>query len=151
MTERELYKFRQSMRTMERLLSSNIKADVDCCGIKLNECHILMELDGKSLVQISDLSEILGMDKSLLSRTIDTMVRNGYILRMENPEDRRQKNLTLSHKGLEMNRKINSLMNAKYAEILKDLDDETTVKAIESMEFLNSLFSSLDRSSICCR
>ncbi len=150
MNETFIMDFRQSMRKMERLLSGSIRNDVECCGIKLNECHILMELDSCGTAAVSELTETLGMDKSILSRTVDRMVRDGYLKRSENPDDRRQKNISLTEKGLLKTRDINAEMNGKYSRILSDLNEPAMKRALESMAYLNTLFTTINQAGACC-
>jgi len=48
---------------------------------------------------IKDLSEILGMSSSAVTQFVDCLVQSGYVMRQEDPKDRRSTQLKLSPKG----------------------------------------------------
>lgn len=49
---------------------------------------------------ITNIGEHLGITKAAASQMIDKMVEQGFITRVEDPQDRRGKNITLTDKGL---------------------------------------------------
>jgi DNA-binding MarR family transcriptional regulator len=51
---------------------------------------------------VADAASCLMLSHSAASRAVDRLVRDGYIEREENPEDRRQKRLTLAPKGADL-------------------------------------------------
>ena len=81
--------FRRSLRSIEREVEQQIKTDTVCCGVSLAQCHALMELGLGGAMTIADLAEIIKLDKSTLSRTIDSMVQTGLVDRTIDPKDRR--------------------------------------------------------------
>ncbi len=49
---------------------------------------------------ITNIGEHLGITKAAASQMIDKMVEQGFITRVEDPQDRRSKSITLTEKGL---------------------------------------------------
>ena len=84
MNHKELIKIRSKLRVIENEISKQIKEDTICCGITLSQCHILLELNKLKEASIIDLTKILELDKSTLSRTIDGMVNIGLLNRTIN-------------------------------------------------------------------
>jgi len=151
MDDKNLREFRRALRLMERFLTGSVKEDGECCGVTFNECHILMEMAGSDGIVMTDLSRKLGLDKSIISRTVDSMVKSGLIRREEDPRDRRKKCIVLTEKGNGKALSINETMNRKYREFFSRLDETETGRVLESMTYLAAVFDRLVSSgSGCC-
>ena len=149
-----LSEFRNSIRRIERFLFASIKDDGTCCGVTFNECHILMEIDKNRKIVMKDLAGTLGMDKSIISRSIEGMVRNDLISREELTDDRRKKNIVLTGNGKKKADSINQYMNTKYSELFSSMNESEVEKVIESAKILADLFDKwalLTANSECCR
>jgi DNA-binding MarR family transcriptional regulator len=66
---------------------------------------------------VSDLGDNLGITKAAASQMLERLVRQGLILRTEDPKDRRSKNIVLSEKGCQT---LQDIMDARQ-EWLNDL------------------------------
>lgn len=67
--------------------------------LSLSEVVTLRGL-GRSPLTIAEVAESLCLSHSAASRAADRLVRDGLVSRQENPEDRRQKHLTLTAEGV---------------------------------------------------
>lgn len=65
------------------------------------------------------MAEILRLDKSGVSRTVEELVQKDYVERKPSTEDRRFVVLNLTLKGKERFEKIENDMNRKFKEILE--------------------------------
>jgi DNA-binding MarR family transcriptional regulator len=130
MTDTDIRSFRSDLRRVERSLLENLKGESECCGISFNECHILMELDSGESCDVTSLAERLRMDKTIISRTVESLVRKKFVDRCESPEDRRKKMLALTPWGEEQVSSINQLMNSKYRELFSELENSGAVKTV---------------------
>ncbi|MEJ1241977.1 helix-turn-helix domain-containing GNAT family N-acetyltransferase [Chryseolinea sp. T2] len=74
----------------DRLLDSNYS---------LAEARILFEIGTRQPIRMSELSELLGIDKGYLSRVITGFVKSGVVLRRTSKDDKRSSNLSLTKKG----------------------------------------------------
>ena len=135
---------------MERYLSGSVKEDGECCGVTFNECHILLEMADTKEIAMTDLSRKLGMDKSVISRTVDELVRSGMIRREEHASDRRRKSLVLTEGGKGAARSIDNAMNDKYRGFFSALDEAESEKVLDSMTYLASVFNRLISEGIDC-
>ena len=92
-------KFRDLLRSFEReLYFQNISS---CCnGVSLAQCHTLLEIEGKEKISISELAKNLSLDKSTVSRSIDGLVKKGFIHRNIPSENRRTTELQLTEEGI---------------------------------------------------
>ncbi len=90
--------FRKILREFEReLFFQNVSA---CCqGVSLPQCHALLEIEDQQEISITELADKLKLEKSTVSRTIDSLVKKGYILREIPSDNRRTTKLMLTHEG----------------------------------------------------
>jgi DNA-binding MarR family transcriptional regulator len=83
----------------------------------------------------------LMLSHSAASRAVDRLVRDGYLAREENPEDRRQKLLTLAPRGEDLLGEMEGIMVERLAGMIDVLDTD------ESAQFRSLLTRILTRST----
>ena len=142
----EIKFFRNKLRTLEREMGKQMKSETSCCGVTLAQCHILMELDGQKEVSIKELSILLELDKSTLSRTIDTMVNAGLLNRDINSNDRRYYSITLTQLGESKIKTINDMCNGYYTELFKYIPDKYYSSIIESISIVSEAMKEISKS-----
>jgi DNA-binding MarR family transcriptional regulator len=74
-------------------------------NLTMSENIVLRQLRRRSMT-IADVASELSLTHSAASRTVDRLVREGYVERVENPADRRQKVLTLTDEGSALMREL---------------------------------------------
>ena len=92
---------RENTRILECHLGNINKTDSCCCGISEPECFVLVEIGRKPNISVKELAEILRLDKSGVSRTVEELVQKDYVERKPSTEDRRFVVLNLTLKGKE--------------------------------------------------
>lgn len=137
MDKKRIQFFRSVLRVLERELGFQTDSESQCCGVTLGQCHILMELSEKKETTIKELSEIFGLDKSSLSRTVDKMVEAGMLTRMESKEDRRYMALNLTQQGNQAAENINKMCNDYYGNLFKLIPEEKHSSIMESLSLLS--------------
>jgi DNA-binding MarR family transcriptional regulator len=90
------------LQGMRPMLQNMIQLD-----LKMSEGVVLRQLQYQSLT-IAEVAAYLSITHSAASRAVDRLVRDGFISRMENPADRRQKLLTLTAQGSALIRDLES-------------------------------------------
>ena len=68
-------------------------------SLTMSDNIILRQLRRRAMT-IAEVADELSLTHSAASRTVDRLVRDGWVRRMENPADRRQKILTLTTEGM---------------------------------------------------
>jgi DNA-binding MarR family transcriptional regulator len=116
-----LQALRKSFRVIEREIAVLVKNGSSCCGVSLAQCHVLLELENTDSVSLSDLSQSMGLDRSTLSRTVDSMVNDGFVERKTFSEDRREVRIMLTQKGKKHASSINTLCDGYYSELLSHI------------------------------
>ena len=88
--------FRENTRRLEMNLGSINRTDCCCCGVSEAKCFVLVEIGRKANISVKELAEILRLDKSGISRTVEELVRKDYVERKPSKEDRRYVVLNLT-------------------------------------------------------
>ena len=91
-------------------------------GLRMSVIGTLHHLRRADHVGVSDLGEHLGVSSAAASQMLDRLVEEGLITRVEDPEDRRMKRITLTERGCEI---LEECVNARLG-WLKELGDRFT-------------------------
>ncbi len=79
---------------------------IEQCGLSLTQCKALLELGGLGQAvearQVSDLAETFGVSVPSMSRAVDALVKAGLATRVEDPEDRRARQVAITAKGKQL-------------------------------------------------
>ena len=141
---------RENTRILECHLGNINKTDSCCCGISEPECFVLVEIGRKPNISVKELAEILRLDKSGVSRTVEELVQKDYVERKPSTEDRRFVVLNLTLKGKEHFEKIENGMNRKFKEILDKIPVDKREQVIEALELYNVACCELERIKSGC-
>jgi DNA-binding MarR family transcriptional regulator len=154
MDVKEIRNFREKLRQLEREIGWQLKADTECCGITVAQCHIIVEIGNTGETSAVDLSAILGIDTSTLSRHINGMVTVGLANRVLNPKDRRYVSITLTEQGKKVYQTIEGICNTKYAKIFEYIPPEKHQQVLEGFNLLVDAIVEAkkreDASDCCC-
>jgi len=149
MKPEEIRRFRNNMRQLQRSLGWQAKSDAACCEVTVAQCHALLEIGGNSGITLIDLASALALDTSTISRTIESMVRDGLVERKAHPHDRRYIRLTLTKKGQKKYNEINRTYDLYYKDIFTGIPEEKQIEIVENIQLLaNALWENNNR---CCR
>ena len=94
-------KLRENTRILESHLGNINQSDCCCQGISESQCFVLVEIGRKPNISVKELAEILKLDKSGISRTVEELVQKNYVERKASEEDRRYVVLNLTLDGKE--------------------------------------------------
>jgi DNA-binding MarR family transcriptional regulator len=72
-------------------------------GLSMTQCKALLELGGLGQTaeawQVGDLAEVFGVSVPSMSRAVDGLVKKGLATRVEDPDDRRVRQVRITPKG----------------------------------------------------
>ncbi len=119
-----------------------LEADTQCCGVTLSQCHALLELAAAE-TSLSGLAAALDLDPSTLSRTVDSLVRAGFVQRAEDAADRRSLRLTLTAAGRAKVAYIDGVCNKYYGELLAGWGEKERRCVLRAVELLAERMRSL--------
>jgi len=111
------------------------------CKISLAEYKGIMEIEAAERVTCNVLSKKMGLSISRGSRIIDSLVKRGYLLRMENPEDRRSFVISLSSEGAKIRKQIEQERNNCEYRIRKNLSAREVKLIKGALELISEIFN----------
>ncbi|PPK92380.1 DNA-binding MarR family transcriptional regulator [Nonlabens xylanidelens] len=113
-------------------ISSTVKEQ----GITLQQFNVLRILRGRkgNAASLQDVSKDMIHANSNTTRVIDKLVDKKYVDRIQCPNDRRQIELTITKKGLDVLAILDDKVNNAEAEITKGLNEESMTSLINELE-----------------
>lgn len=146
-TKKEAYlKLREMIRKLERYMGNLAESENSCCGISMGQCHALVEIGRTGCVSLQELSKILGLDNSTLSRTVNILVNYCYVEREINPENRRYIKIKLTDKGNKLFEGIETNMNQYFEKVYEEIPPEKREQVLESFDLVLTAIQKTD----CC-
>jgi DNA-binding MarR family transcriptional regulator len=146
MTEQESSSLRELIRILVRRLGILEKSDASCCGISLAQCHAIVEIGRKGKINLNDLADMLGVDKSTMSRTINNLVESRLAARDLDNDDRRYVVIQLTEEGQNFFENTEIGMDRYFTEILERIPKDKRSQVLESLELLTFAVRDCD----CC-
>lgn len=102
-------------------------------GFTYSECHVLLELQIHKVLNLGELSAILQLDKSTVSRLVKRLIEKELIKTTLRSEDKREKCLALTEQGMEVVAKNNCRSDEQVAAALHLLDETEREAAIAGL------------------
>jgi DNA-binding MarR family transcriptional regulator len=127
---------RELLGVLIRNLGMLEKSEASCCGATIAQCHAIVEIGRGNQLSLNELAELLGLDKSTMSRTINNLVEDDLVIREIHPEDRRYITIELTDKGKEVFKTIENSMELYYQSIFKSIPEDKREQVIESLQLL---------------
>lgn len=144
----DIREFRKTFRRLERKLESYLNEGTDCCGVTTMQCHTLLEIEPIQPVDLKSLANRLELDKSTVSRTVDTLVSAGLVNREPQPDNRRAVSLTLTDAGQETCNRINTDYDAYMTALVDRIPSGKVEQVFESLSLLTTALETACRE--CC-
>lgn len=123
------------------------KDGAQCCGISVVQSHILYELQKRPNISLNELSDILSIDTSTLSRQVNYLVEEEMVNRLPDPKDRRYIVLSLTQKGEDQNKEIATYMETYFLNVFTQIPEEKHEQVLESLQLVNE---AMRNSADCC-
>jgi len=129
---------RELIRVLVRNLGILEKSDASCCEITIAQCHAIVEIGRAKKIVLIDLADLLGLDKSTMSRTINNLVEAELVIRDLNPENRRYVTIQLTESGMEAFKNIEETMKQYYKSIFSSIPENKRSQVLESLQLLTN-------------
>ncbi|MEK4510829.1 MarR family transcriptional regulator [Paenibacillus anaericanus] len=138
------------LRNLIRVLDKNIgaleKTKLICCGATIGQCHAVLEIGFAGEISLIDLANLLNLDKSTMSRTVNNLVTDELVERVTDPENRRYVKLMLSKNGQMLNERINSVLDLYFENVMNDIPEDKREQVAESLVLL---INALNKNNCC--
>ncbi|SHI68929.1 DNA-binding transcriptional regulator, MarR family [Clostridium cavendishii DSM 21758] len=147
--EESAQNLRSSIVELVRSLSILDKTEASGCSISLAQCHAILEIGRAEEVNLNELAEILKLDKSTMSRTVENIVRKGYAQRIVDNKNRKYVKITLTEDGNKIFNETEKNMNEYYKDILLNIDERKRMQVLESLNLLNKSIKDIKKAVSC--
>ena len=127
---------RELLRVLVRNLGLLEKTDVSCCGVTVTQCHAVAEIGRRGKISLVDLADLLGIDKSTMSRTVNNLAEAGLAARELDSENRRYVVIQLTGHGKRVFKTIEKNMAAYFHGIFLSLPEGKREQVLESLGLL---------------
>ncbi len=136
MDNKESHFLRELIRVLVRNLGILEKSEATCCGTTVSQCHAIVEIGRANEISLNELAELLSLDKSTMSRTINNLVESDLAVRELHPEDRRYVTIKLTDEGMKVFKNIESSMEQYYKSIFSSIPEEKREQVLESLQLI---------------
>ena len=146
MNETEQHReLRELIRQFERKTGALHDSEMSCCAITLAQCHALVEIGRAKHISLVELSDVLGLENSTMSRTVNHLVNAEMVKRETDAEDRRYITICLTEDGQKIFDGIEASMNLYYKQVLQRIPKEKHTEVLESLQLLLDAFDTLEQ------
>lgn len=141
----EQKQLRDNIILLERKLGLLNDSEMSCCSTTMAQCHTIVEIGRAGNISLIDLANLLNLDNSTISRTVNNLVNSDYVKRDLNPDDRRYVTITLTDKGVGLYESIEYGIDEKFSAIYNSIPEDKRVQVLDSLKLLNDAFK-----NCCC-
>src|SRR5512139_2904744 len=141
-------KFTQSIRTwmdvfMQRSMG-NWWRFAKSTGLSMPQFSLLTQMYHRGACGMSGISERFEITPAAASQLVDKLVQSGYIVREEDPTDRRAKLLNLTDKGHRLIEQGNEERHRWADELVGKLNAEERAKIVEALELMTRAIQEIE-------
>ncbi len=147
-------RLQEQLRLLGRKLALADKFDAACCGTTVGKCRALQEIGRNLDINTKQLAEALNVDKSTISRTIDNLVKQDWVIRRPDHQDRRYTILNLTTEGQIVSRDLAMQINRYHKQLLNAIPEKKRTQVMESLDLLLKALDEAEKGpgggSSCC-
>jgi len=126
------------------LLTKNVmaleKQKMACCGLTISQSHAIIEIGQVGERSLVDLAGALSLDKSTISRTVNSLVEAGYVERTTDLANRRYVTLSLTDSGKVLHASINEIFNSYCSTVMASIPESHKAQVNECIGLLFESF-----------
>ncbi len=133
----KIQQFRELTRELECHLDNINQTDCCQCSVSKAECFLVVEIGRKPGICIKELAGLLKIDKSGVSRSVEELVKKGFVTREPSKTDRRCVVLKLSESGNARFEKIEKDMHTEFKKVFSMIDKSDQEKVLDALRIYN--------------
>lgn len=106
-------------------------------GITIVQSWVLFYLSRQKSSSLKEIANAVQLDSPVVTGLVDRLVKEGLVIREEDPEDRRSLKISLTPRGRQVVEEIAPVVaeyNQRIRSIIPDNDAETFERALEALE-----------------
>ncbi len=105
-------------------------------GFSMSQMATLFQISRRGRLAVSDIGDDLGVSNAAASQLLDRLVQQGLVLRSENPQDRREKQLVLTDLGHQVMLESTRTRLAWLDRLSATLSPDEQAKIVEAITIL---------------
>ena len=142
----KIQQFREYTRELECHLDNINQADCCQCSVSKAECFLVVEIGRKPGICIKELAGILKIDKSGVSRSVEELVKKGFVTREASKTDRRSVVLELTESGKARFEKIEKDMYVEFKKVFSMIEKKDQDNVLEALRIYNEACRKVEES-----
>lgn len=127
---------REMVRMLERKFGIVQESEFSCCGITMAQCHALVEIGRVKSISLNELAELLNLENSTMSRTVNNLVTGELAKREIDPQDRRYITISLTEGGYKLYKDIEEGMNLYFRNVYDSIPENKKQQVLEGLQIL---------------
>jgi DNA-binding MarR family transcriptional regulator len=140
------------LREVARLHLQLQRSCVASCGdTSATQCFILGEVFRSGPITQADLGRRLALDKSWTSRAVESLVREGLLVKESDTEDRRTVVISLSEAGKKRYEELDRSLNVQAAQVIGHIPEKQRPGIYESLRLLRDALRTEMEASVKAR
>lgn len=124
------------MRHLMTETSPDFFKEIERLDLSFTQVKAMNQLTNGHPISVKGLSEGIGLSLAGISRAVEGLVQRGMVKRVEDPDDRRAKRLTLSAKGRRTMEGLMELRLAGVRDFVAGLDPEARTALHEALRLI---------------
>ena len=137
----EMDEFKAALRKwQETFMRRSIQALIQHAkrnGLSVSQANALFFIKRSGSVGVSDIGDDLGVTSAAASQMIERLVQQGLILRSEDPNDRRLKQIVLSDKGRQMIQEGMRIQHQWHADLAEHMTPAELAQVAAALNLLS--------------
>ncbi len=116
------------LSNFRREISRSLNTSALNLSINKTQKQVLMAILRTTENNMTDLSQQIGLEKSTLTRTIDSLIEEGLVTRFSGIQDRRMITCALTEKGQDIANQLDQIMREHIESILSGLSENERIE-----------------------
>lgn len=117
-------------------------------GFTTSQCYAMLELYKSGSLTMNELSEKMNLNSSTMTRILDNLVRDKYVLREKDESDRRIVVVGLSYSGRKAAKDLDTAVKEYYKKIIANIPEEQIEHVFKAVCILQQAFEKSNPN--CC-
>ncbi|PKL26021.1 MAG: MarR family transcriptional regulator [Spirochaetae bacterium HGW-Spirochaetae-3] len=137
------------LRIVTRVYAQAQRLQARCCGITTTQCQVLCAIGDEGTVPQAELSARLGLEKSWVSRAIDSLERDGLVERRKCCADARMYDVAFTEAGKARYEALEEALNSQAASVMASIPESERAGVRKALELLSVALSSMAATCRC--
>lgn len=126
----------EALNELIRVYQFRDRGHICCYDVSVTQCYALETLVKRGPLRLQSLAEDMYLDKSTTSRVVNALERKGYVVRVEDAQDRRAIRIQPTESGQELYRAIRSDLIAEERAMIENLAPEVRLASLALLKRL---------------